>query len=104
MLTQTQALEFTRTIHATPAEVFRAFTKSFALRDWLCDAAEADGRVGGRIYLWWNDGYYAAGSYTELQPGAGLAYTWAGPGEAGPSTVRVTLTAEDDSTRVTVTH
>ena len=35
----TQALEFTREIDATPAEAFRAWTRSMALREWLCGAA-----------------------------------------------------------------
>src|SRR5207247_1936818 len=89
---------------APPAAVFRAFTNPAALRDWLCDAADADRRPGGRIYLWWNDGYYAAGTYTTLDPAGGLSFTWQGSGEREPGTVTVAFAAQDGATRVAVTH
>jgi uncharacterized protein YndB with AHSA1/START domain len=42
---KTQTLKFKRTISASPAEVFRAFTHPTALRDWLSNAAQADART-----------------------------------------------------------
>lgn len=103
MLTQAPTLRFTRTVDAPAPEVYRAFLAPAALRDWLCDDAQIDPRVGGRINLWWNDGYYTAGVFTALTRDEGLAFTWRGPGEP-PGTVTVTLEPHDGSTVVTVTY
>ena len=103
MLTQAPPLRVTRTVDAPAAEVYRAFIAPTALRDWLCDAAQVDPRSGGRVYLWWNDGYYTAGVFTDLVRNERLAFTWHGPGEAR-GLVTVTLAARDAATVVTVTH
>jgi uncharacterized protein YndB with AHSA1/START domain len=103
MLTQAPARTCTRTLDATPADVFRAFTRPMALRDWLCHAAEVEPRVGGRYYLWWNDGYGTSGAITDLVAGERLAFTWQGPGER-PGAVRIELQPDDGRTTVTVTH
>jgi uncharacterized protein YndB with AHSA1/START domain len=101
---QRQALTFEQKVQAQPADVYRAFTHTGALRDWLCNAAQVDGRAGGRIYLWWNDGYYTAGTFTQLARDESLAFTWRGPDDAAPSSVRVSLREEKGSTAVTLTH
>jgi uncharacterized protein YndB with AHSA1/START domain len=100
-----QATRFDEVVQAAPGEVYRMLTTPAALRTWLCDTAEADPRVGGRFYLWWNRGYYTAGTYTELVPGERVAFTWRGPDDAAASQVLVELAAEGESgTRVAVTH
>src|SRR5215217_7184506 len=63
VLTYEGTLTATRTVDAKSSEVFRAFTNTGALRDWLCNSAQVDLRKGGRIYLWWNEGYHAAGTF-----------------------------------------
>jgi uncharacterized protein YndB with AHSA1/START domain len=103
MLTQAPTLTFTRTVAATPAEVYRAFTTPTALRDWLCDAAQIDPRLGGRVYCWWNQGYYTAGVITGLTRDEHLAFTWQGPGEP-PGAVRAVFAATDGGAVVTVTY
>lgn len=104
MTAKTQTLKFTRTINAPPAEVFRAFTHPTALRDWLCYAAQTEARKGGRLYLWWDDGYYADGVFTEFEPGKKLAFSWDGMGEPGPMRIQVSLAAKNEGTVVTVKH
>jgi uncharacterized protein YndB with AHSA1/START domain len=104
MLTQEATLHFTRTVQADPAAVFRAFTTPSALRDWLCDAARVDPRKGGPIYLWWNDGYYTGGVFTEVVRNAELAFTWRGPEDPAASQVHVALTPAAGGTTVAVTH
>jgi len=104
MPAKTQTLKFTRTITAPPAEVFRAFTHPTALRDWLCYAAQTDARKGGRLYLWWDDGYYADGVFTEFEPGKKLAFSWDGMGEPGPMRMQVSLAAKNGRTVVTLKH
>ncbi len=100
----TQALEFTREIDAAPAEAFRAWTRSMALREWLCDAAIADARPGGRVYFGWNSGYWAAGEFSALEPDRRVAFTWQGKGEPGPTQVEVTLQASGEGTSIHLAH
>src|SRR5690242_7686350 len=103
MLTQAPPLRFTRTIPASPADVYRAFTAPQALRDWLCDAAQIDPRPGGRVYFWWNNGYYTAGTIADVARDEGLSFTWQGPHEA-PGTLRIALAPKEDQTTVTVVY
>lgn len=99
-----QTLEFTRVIHASPAEAYRALTSATALREWLADGASADARVGGRLCLWWNSGYYMAGTYTALEPPKHVAFTWHGRGEPGLSQVEVHIEEVADGVQVTLVH
>ncbi|MEK7786242.1 MAG: SRPBCC domain-containing protein, partial [Chloroflexota bacterium] len=97
---------FKQTINAPPAEVYRAFTHATALRDWLCDAAQAEARVGGRLYLWWGSGFYMSGEFTALEPGKKIVFTWDGKGEPAPTKVQVSLkdAPRNGGTAVTLTH
>ena len=107
MITETQTtqeLTFTRVLNAPSSEVFRAFTSAAALRGWLCNAAQIAAHRGGRVYLWWNDGYYVVGEYTDFQPNKALAFTWNGRGEAVPGEVRVELSEEGNSTKLRLAH
>jgi len=100
-----QSISVERTIPAPAAAVYRAFTNELALRDWLCNAASVAPRPGGRIYLWWDDGYYTSGVYTDLERNKSVACTWRGPNDAVAGEVHVTLTPHDeDATHVTLTH
>ncbi len=99
-----QALEYTVTVAASAEEVFRAFTRATPLRDWLCDVALADARLGGRIYLWWNRGYYTAGEYTALDPLHRVAFTWLGRHEPAPTEVEVQLEPVGQCTEVRLRH
>ncbi len=99
-----QALEFRCVVSATPAETYRAFTRSVALREWLCDGATTDARVGGRAYFWWNSGFYASGAFTDLEPERLVAFTWQGKGEPAETRIEVRLGATGDGTTVTLVH
>lgn len=101
---KTQTLTFKRVLTASPAEVYRAFTNSSALREWLCEAAQADPRKGGRLYLWWGSGYYSAGEYTALAPGKKIGFTWRGRDEPEATRVQVSLKARKAGTEVALTH
>jgi len=100
----TQTLKLQRIVNAPLTEAYRAFTNSTALREWLCDAAQADPRRGGRLYVWWNRGYYASGEFTALTPDKKIAFTWHGRGEPAATRVQVTFTAKGNDTVVTLTH
>lgn len=101
---KTQTLKFTRTINAPPAEVFRAFTHPTALRDWLCNAAQTDARKGGRLYLWWNDGVFASGDFTALEPNKKIAFTFHHSREPEPTRIQITLASQNGGTTVTLKH
>ena len=42
MMSETQTLEFSRTVSASPAAAYHAFTNATALREWCCNDAQAD--------------------------------------------------------------
>ena len=99
-----QAVISKRTVNAPPAEAYRAFTRAVALREWMCDVATTDVRVGGRLYFWWNSGYYTSGEFTALEPDKEVAFTWHGRGEPGTTQVQVSFAATEGGTEVTLTH
>jgi uncharacterized protein YndB with AHSA1/START domain len=105
MATPTPALTFSRSIGVPPAEVFHLFTSPSALQEWCCQAAQVDPRPGGRLYLWWDQGYYTAGVVTEVTTDQRLAFTWQGAGDPAATVVRVDFaSAVGDGTQVTLTH
>lgn len=97
-------LKFKRTIQIPPAEVYRAFTHATLLRDWLCQIAQTDARIGGQFYARWSTTYFALGQYTALEPGRKVAFTWQGSTDPGPSQVQVALQAKGQATVLTLTH
>src|SRR6266480_463829 len=102
---QAQAITAERDIAVAPNEVYRAFTNKIALQDWLCNSADVDPRIGGRIYLWWDKGYHSSGIYTDLERGKTVAFTWRGPGDPEATEVRVSLTPlGEGATHLTLAH
>ena len=91
-------------IAAPPSEVYRAFTNSTALREWLCDAAMVVPRKEGRLQLGWNSGFHATGDFTKVVPNERLSFTWFGKGEPGPTRVRVDFRPEGEATLVALAH
>src|SRR5438874_10549017 len=102
MLAQSETLTFRKTMQAEPGAAYKAFTTAQGLRDWLCNAAEVEPRKGGRFYVWWDEGYYSAGTITELEADKALAFTWRGPTDPSPTEVRVSLAAGDGGTLVEI--
>jgi uncharacterized protein YndB with AHSA1/START domain len=90
-----EMLRFRRTMKASRAEAYRAFTRSVALREWLCDGAMVEARPAGRFYLWWHSGYDASGQFLALDPDESVTLAWYGRGEPGPTRVEVALEAGD---------
>ena len=99
-----ETFKFERTVKAPPFQVYRAFTRGTAFREWFCDVALADARLGGRLYFWWNTGYYASGEFTHLTEGEQVTFTWRGRDEPATTRVQVLLEPHDAGTRFTVTH
>jgi len=98
-------LAFEQSVQAPIEQVYRAFTNATALREWLCDTATIDARPGGRVYLAWINNYYAAGSYTNLEPNALVVFTWNGRDDPAPTQVEVRMTAPNPvSTQLSLRH
>lgn len=104
MAGETQTLKFDKAINASPTQVYQAFTNSTALREWMCDVATTDPKIGGRVYLAWNSGFYAAGQYTKLEKDQEIAFTWSGRGEPGLTEVVVVLATAEGGTRLHLEH
>lgn len=102
MVPKPRNLSFEQVVHAPIEEVFRAFTNSTLLREWLCEAAQADPRLKGRLYLWWNNGYYMCGEFTHLSPNQAIAFSWHGRGDPGDTEVIINLSEKDRATLVSV--
>lgn len=103
-MTTDHSLKYHKEINVEPALVYRAFTKSTGLRQWLCDGATTDTHPGGRIVLWWNDGYVSCGEFTALEQDKEIAFTWHGKSEPQATTVKVTLTFQDGATKLELVH
>jgi uncharacterized protein YndB with AHSA1/START domain len=105
-MAKTKTLKFKRTIKAPPPEVYRALTRSSALRQWFSDAAQLEARKGGRVYFGWNDGYGAMGEVTAVEPDKKIALTWLGKDEPESTQVQITLrpTPSNGGTVVSVAH
>ena len=104
MSPDTQTLKFQQTVKASPKVLYRAFTNPTDLTNWLANMATVSPEVGGRIYLWWNTGYYTSGEYTQIEPKDKVAFTWRGRGEPAASEVEINLSAKDGVTLVEIEH
>jgi len=99
-----QTLTFSRTVKASPEQVYQAFTNGTTLREWLCDVATVAPNPGGRIYLWWNSGYYTSGEYMTSEPSSKVAFSWNGRREPSETKVEVNITSQEGSTLITLKH
>jgi uncharacterized protein YndB with AHSA1/START domain len=103
-MTDGGVLTFEKTIAAPAAGIFRAFTNAMVLREWMCDAALADAHPGGRFYLWWDHGYYSAGTFLDLTPVTHVAFTWRGPDEPAATKVDLHLQPQEGNTTLRLIH
>jgi uncharacterized protein YndB with AHSA1/START domain len=89
-------------------ETFELLTDPERLRRWQAVTARVDLRAGGEYRFTVVPGHTAAGTFTEIEPGKRIVYTWGWEGETdvppGASTVTITLEPAEDGTRVTLVH
>ena len=106
--TQLGPVTFERRIEATPDEAFALFTEPERLRRWQAISASVDLRVGGDYRLTITPSHTAAGTYTEIEPGKRVVFTWGWVDSddlaPGASTVEVDFEPDGDGTRVRITH
>ncbi|MFJ6416290.1 TIGR03086 family metal-binding protein [Paeniglutamicibacter sp. NPDC091659] len=95
-------------IPVDPDTAFALVTKPERLRRWQTVAARVDLRVGGEYRWTVTPGHSAAGTYTEIDPGKRVVFTWGWQGqdapEANPSTVAITLEPVEGGTNVRLVH
>jgi uncharacterized protein YndB with AHSA1/START domain/uncharacterized damage-inducible protein DinB len=85
-------------------QLYRAFTISTALREWMGDYSTMDARPGGRMYIWWQNGYYTSGEFISLEPNKKIVFTWLGRGEPHQTQVIVSFKPSQKGTLVRLTH
>jgi uncharacterized protein YndB with AHSA1/START domain len=87
---------------------FQLITQPERLRRWKTVAARVDLRVGGGYRWTIVPGHSAAGSFTEVEPGKRVVFTWGWEGSPdlppGASTVTVTLEPAEGGTTVRLVH
>ncbi len=91
-------------IKAPASEVYRYFTNSTALRDWICDIATADPHPGGHLYMCWPGDFYSSGEYLLLETDKLVSFTWHGKDEPHKTRVDVTLKNKRGGTLVKLSH
>ncbi len=99
-----QTVKVKNFINVPVSEVYLAFTNATALCEWLCNVAQADDRPGGRLYLWWNSGYYASGEFIKLEPNEKIVFSWHGREEPGITRIKVAFKPKDSGTQVILEH
>ncbi len=104
MANEKNTLSFTQIVKTEPATVYQAFTNATTLREYLCDVASVDPKLGGRIYLAWNNGYYSAGCLTRLDENRALGFTWMGRDDPGPTQVDIDIQPHESGTLVRLIH
>jgi len=91
-----KSIELVETIVAPSEQVFTAFGSSVAMQSWFSDFAEVAFSEKGRLYYWWNVGYYASGLFTKIIDNELIAFTWSGPDEPHGTQVEVFFTTKED--------
>ncbi len=99
----TKTIEIKRGIAGPVAEVYRAFVNATGLREWFCDSAQTQPKVGGRIFVGWNDGSTLVGKFVQLIPDKKIVMNLrADEGDTDRSQVSITLGERNGKTQVTL--
>jgi uncharacterized protein (TIGR03086 family) len=95
-------------IPVDPDTAFALITEPERLRRWQTVAARVDLRAGGGYRWTITPGHSAVGTFTEIDPGKRVVFTWGWEGpaaaDADASTVSITLEPGDGGTTVRLVH
>lgn len=104
MKTEERVVRMKQMVQAERERVFAALTEASRLREWFCDHAQTEPRIGGRYTLRWHSGYGVQGAFVELESPEEIAMIWQGLGEPGPTLVEWELDEEEDGVEVALKH
>jgi len=96
-----QQITLSRTIHASPIQVYAAFTTAEGWVSWCSETAEAEAVLGGKLHIY-TQGYNAYGEFTQLEPDKAVAFTFNGDGEP-PTLITVLIHPQEGSCAMTFT-
>jgi uncharacterized protein YndB with AHSA1/START domain len=100
-----QSLVYEKEINAPADLIYRAFTSAAGFREWLCDISTTNPIEGGRLFLSWEKGYFAAGQFTKLKPNQLVSFSWIGKEEPAWTQVDVKITpVNEDVHKVVLIH
>ncbi len=89
-------------------ETFALITEPDRLRRWQAITARVDLRAGGDYRWTIIPGHSAAGTFSEVEPGKRVVFSWGWEGQddlpPGASTVTITLEPAENGTKVTLVH
>jgi uncharacterized protein YndB with AHSA1/START domain len=95
-------------IAARPETVFAYFTDPARYVQWMGTRATLEPVPGGAYQVSMRGGVQAVGEFVEVEPPHRIVFTWGWTHDhtvaPGSTRVEVTLTAEDDGTRVVLRH
>lgn len=97
----TQQVSLSRTIHASPSQVYAAFTTPEGWVSWCSETAEAETVLGGKLHIY-TQGYHAYGEFTRLEPGKAVSFTFNGDGEP-PTLITILIHPQEGSCTMTFT-
>jgi len=95
-MTDRDSLTYKKVINAPADLIYRAFTSSSAIREWLCDIVTINLDEGGWFFLAWNRGYFASGHYLKLVPNKAVSFSWIGKDEPNWTQVDVSIAPLED--------
>lgn len=104
MSTSKRVVKVQQVVPAPVSLVYRAFTNSTAMREWMGDFATLEARPGGRFYVWWQSGYYTSGEFFRVAPDEEVVFSWHGRGDPRPTQIEVTFKPKRNSTLVRLVH
>lgn len=98
------SLKFERKVAAPVEEVYRAFTNSMALREWLCNTATVDPHEGGHVYIAWNTGFFCAGEYVSLKKDKEIVFNSLGKCEPNVTQIKINMAPTSTGSTFVVEH
>lgn len=104
MSDNTQTLTFTQQIDAPVKAVYRSCIDPNLLQVWFANSVDVDASEKGRLFAWWEQGYYSGGSFLKVEENKELAFNWQGLGEPGATKVILRFEEKDGGTLVTLEH